>query len=99
MRELSTLGIMSLAATDRPFFRAAARWLAGWPPSPAYGYAKECSEHEELWQYGFTVGKMSAIIVPSQFLFAECDTSEDYRHVRERHYPAIQARDGAGSSR
>jgi choline kinase len=94
-----SLGIMSLAATDRPFFRAAARWLAGWPPSPAYGYAKERSEHEELWQYGFTVGKMSAIVVPSQFLFAECDTPEDYRHVCERHYPAIQARDGPGSSR
>ncbi len=95
--EGESLGIISLASTDRPFFRATARWLAGWPPSSAYGYAKERSEHEELWQYGFTVGQMSALIVPSHFLCAECDTPEDYRDVCERLYPAIQARDRAAA--
>ncbi len=95
--EGESLGIISLASTDRPFFRATARWLAGWPPSAAYGYAKERSEHEELWQYGFNVGRMTALVVPSQYLCAECDTPEDYRHVCEQLYPAIVSRDGAST--
>lgn len=97
--EGESLGIISLASSDRTFFRATARWLAGWPPSAAYGFAKEGSEHEELWQYGFTVGRMSALVVPAHHLCSECDTPEDYRHVCERLYPAIQARDEAAAHR
>ncbi len=88
-----SLGIIHVAPVDRGFFHATARWLAGWPPAKANGYAKERSEHEEAWQYGFTTERMGAVVVPGHFLCSECDTPEDYRRVREQIYPAILVRD------
>ena len=90
-----SLGSIHLGAPDRSLFRATARWLAGWPPAEAYGYAQAQSQHEEVWQYGFTMGAMGATIVPDHFLYSECDTPEDYRYVREELYPAITAKDQA----
>ena len=94
-----SLGVIHIDAPDRPFFRAGARWLAGWPPVQAYGYAKERSEHEELWQYGFTTDRMGAVVVPGHYLCSECDTPADYRYVYEELYPAILAQDEAGDER
>lgn len=94
-----SLGIIHVAPSDRAFLRAAAEWLAGWPPDlKAYGYAKERSEHEELWQYCFSARRMSISRPPADLLYSECDTPEDYQVIRDQLFPAILARE-AGAAR
>lgn len=88
-----SLGIIHIAPGDRELLRATAEWLTGWPPDRGYGFAKERSEHEEIWQYGFTAGWLSASVVPAGLLCSECDTPEDYRFVRDDLFPRILERD------
>ena len=88
-----SLGIIYIAPGDRQLLRDTVEWLAGWPPHRGYGFSKEMSEHEEIWQYGFTTRWMSAAVVPGDLLCSECDTPDDYRFVREELFPRILARD------
>ncbi len=91
-----SLGIIYVAPEDRRFVLALSEWLAGWPPHvTGYGYAKEMSEHEEVWQYAFTRGRMSAVVVPEDLILAECDTPDDYRHIVGELFPVILTRDDA----
>ena len=92
-----SLGMIHVAVGDRDLLRATAEWLAGWPPDRGYGFSKEMSEHEEIWQYGFTTSRMSAAVVPDDLLCSECDTPEDYRFVREDLFPRILVRDAASA--
>ncbi len=90
-----SLGIIHVAPSDRDFLRAAAEWLAGWPPDlKAYGWARERSEHEELWQYCFSARRMGVSRPPADLLYSECDTPKDYQLIRDRLFPAILAREG-----
>ena len=90
-----SLGIIHVAAEDREFVQETARWLTGWPDeSPAYGFAKSRSEHEELWQYCLTLQRMVAAQVPAGLQYAECDTAEDYAYIRNELFPAILAKEG-----
>jgi choline kinase len=90
-----SLGIIHVAAEDRQFVQEAARWLTGWPDaSPAYGFAKSRSEHEELWQYCLTLRRMVAAQVPAGLEYAECDTADDYAYIRNELFPAIVAKEG-----
>ena len=90
-----SLGIIHVAAEDREFVQETARWLTGWPDeSPAYGFAKSRSEHEELWQYCMTLRRMVAAQVPAGLEYAECDTADDYAYIRSELFPAIVAKDG-----
>jgi choline kinase len=90
-----SLGIIHVAAEDREFVQETARWLTGWPDeSPAYGFAKSRSEHEELWQYCMTLRRMVAAQVPAGLEYAECDTADDYAYIRNKLFPAIVAKDG-----
>ena len=88
-----SLGIIYIAPGDRELLRAIAEWLVGWPPDKGYGFSKEMSEHEEIWQYCFTTRRMSAAVVPGDLLCSECDTPDDYRFVRDELFPRILARD------
>ena len=92
-----SLGIIHIAPADRELLDATAEWLTGWPPQRGYGYSKEKSEHEEIWQYLFTLGRMSAAVVPGDLLASECDTPDDYRYVTEDLYPRILERDRQSS--
>jgi len=96
-----SLGIVYVAAPDRSFVQAAAEWLAGWPSDqPGYGYAKERSEHEEVWQYAFSLGRIGVESAADHLLLSECDTPEDYRRVLDELYPEIRRRDAeAGADR
>jgi choline kinase len=90
-----SLGIVHVAPEDRAFVEEAARWLTGWPDeSPAYGFAKARSEHEELWQYCLTLRRMVCAQVPSGLEYAECDTPDDYAYIRDDLFPAIVAKEG-----
>ena len=90
-----SLGIIHVAAEDREFVQETARWLTGWPDeSPAYGFARSRSEHEELWQYCMTLRRMVAAQVPAGLEYAECDTADDYAYIRNKLFPAIVAKDG-----
>jgi choline kinase len=90
-----SLGIIHVAVEDREFVEETARWLTGWPDkSPAYGFAKSRSEHEELWQYCLTLRRMVAAQVPAGLAYAECDTPADYAFIRNELFPAIVAKDG-----
>lgn len=88
-----SLGIIHIAPRERDLLRSTAEWLVGWPPRKGYGFSKEMSEHEEIWQYGFTTRRMSAAVVPGDLLCSECDTPDDYRFVRNELFPRILARD------
>ena len=90
-----SLGIIHVAAEDREFVQETARWLTGWPgESPAYGFAKSRSEHEELWQYCLTLRRMVAAQVPAGLEYADCDTADDYAYIRNELFPAIVAKEG-----
>ncbi|HEX6812626.1 MAG TPA: NTP transferase domain-containing protein [Planctomycetota bacterium] len=90
-----SLGVIYTAPQDLPFLRATSEWLAGWSPErKAYGYAKARSEHEEAWQYFFAARRMRIAQVSADLLYTECDTKEDYDHVRDALYPAILEHDG-----
>jgi choline kinase len=90
-----SLGIIHVAAEDREFVQGIARWLTGWPDeSPAYGFAKLQSEHEELWQYCLTLRRMVSAQVPAGLAYAECDTADDYAYIRNELFPAIVAKEG-----
>lgn len=94
-----SLGIIFLAANDAIYCRSLLRWLVGGPPYVnGFGYSGAMSEHEEVWQYLFTLGKMLMGQVPRELLFAECDTPEDYEYIRKEVFPAILERD-CGESR
>jgi len=90
-----SLGIIHVAVEDREFVQGIARWLTGWPDeSPAYGFAKLQSEHEELWQYCLTLRRMVSAQVPAGLAYAECDTADDYAYIRNELFPAIVAKEG-----
>jgi choline kinase len=90
-----SLGVIHVSPDDHELVKSTAEWLVGWPDDgrPAYGFAKSRSEHEEIWQYCFTLRRMAAAEVSPDLLFAECDTVGDYAHIRESLYPSILARD------
>jgi choline kinase len=91
-----SLGIIYIAPEDRGFVFAMSQWLAGWPPEvTGYGYSKQMSEHEEVWQYAFTRGRMNAMVVPEDLMLAECDTPDDYRYIVDELFPLILGRDDA----
>lgn len=91
-----SVGVIRVAKADIALLRALARWLVGMPPQlPAFGFARQLSEHEEIWQYFCALGKMTACILPSGMAFAECDTNADYQHILETVLPAIRERDSA----
>jgi choline kinase len=90
-----SLGVIHVSPDDHELVESTAEWLVGWSDDgrPAYGFAKSRSEHEELWQYCFTLRRMAAAEVSPDLLFAECDTADDYAHIRDSLYPSIIARD------
>jgi choline kinase len=91
-----SLGIIYIAPEDRRFVLAMSKWLAGWPPEvTGYGYSKELSEHEEVWQYAFARDRMTAMVLPEDLILAECDTPDDYRHIVGELFPVILSRDDA----
>ena len=92
-----SLGVIHIDAKDLGLLRDSTEWLSGWPPEhKAYGFAKDRSEHEEIWQYLINLGRLSASRIPNDLLFSECDTQEDYARVVDTVFPAIIAKDAAG---
>ena len=95
-----SLGVIHVAAPERELLRTTAEWLTGWPPDqPAFGYSKSRSEHEEVWQYFFSMTRMAVVPTPEGALFSECDTPDDYRFVTAELYRSILERDRAAQGR
>lgn len=89
-----SVGLIAVAASDLPLLRAVATWLVGRPPAdPAFGFSKERSEHEEVWQYFCTIGRIGVAPLSPHDIFAECDTPADYRHILDVILPEIRRRD------
>lgn len=89
-----SLGLILLDAAAVTAVAEVAAWIVGDPPaSRPYGFSGRLSEHEEVWQYLFTLGRLPVARLPAALLFSECDVPEDYRHVQEFLYPAIVERD------
>ena len=103
MRDLQclgeALGIIHIARADRELLEQGLLWAAGWPPEHTpRGYAKERSEHEELWQFLCSLGRMRASSAPRDLLFSECDSAEDYQAILTHTYPAVLSRDTLSST-
>jgi choline kinase len=89
-----SLGMIYLNAYDLRYCRDLIRWIAGCPPEvKGFGYSGALSEHEEVWQYLFNLGRLAVQSLDGDLLFAECDTAEDYQHIRETVFPAIEKQD------
>ncbi|MGA8429770.1 MAG: NTP transferase domain-containing protein [Candidatus Sulfotelmatobacter sp.] len=94
-----SVGIISLKRHDVRYCRDLIYWLSGSPPhATGYGYSGVMSEHEEICQYLFSLRRLGVQQIPEHFLFAECDTTEDYDHICKAVFPAIQSRDGQFSA-
>jgi choline kinase len=79
-----SLGIILIGGSDLEKTYQVACWLCGNPldaKTKAFGYAKERSEHEEIWQYLFNLKCLQVIEVPKQTLFSECDNRDDYQNI------------------
>ncbi|KDN81924.1 Sden_1164 family protein [Kitasatospora cheerisanensis] len=88
---------LGLIVLDGPEVRLAAevvQWIVGDPPQVRpYGYGGRRSEHEEVWQYLFTLGRLPVARIDGNLLFSECDFPEDLAHIQQELYPAIRERD------
>jgi hypothetical protein len=88
---------------DAPELRLAdqvVRWIVGDPPRlRPHGYGGRRSEHEEVWQYLFTLRRLPVAVFDGSLLFSECDFPADLEHIRNDLYPAIIARDGSERTR
>ncbi|MFF4167123.1 Sden_1164 family protein [Streptomyces sp. NPDC001741] len=89
-----SLGLILLDAAETMSVTELTRWAVGDPPRQRpYGYGGRLSEHEEMWQYLFTLGRLQVSRVSKDLLFSECDFPEDHAYVREELFPAITRRD------
>ncbi|KOT31434.1 hypothetical protein ADK41_31015 [Streptomyces caelestis] len=89
-----SLGLILLDAADTVSVTELTLWAVGSPPRlRPYGYGGRLSEHEEMWQYLFALGRLQVSRVPGDLLFSECDFPEDHVFVREELFPAIMRRD------
>jgi choline kinase len=94
-----SLGIIKLISKDLPTLLSLTTWLAGSPlGSRAFGYSKQRSEHEEIWQYLFNLNRLAVDAVPADIIFSECDNSEDLAYIQEVVLPAIVDSDEIHSS-
>ncbi|MER8235559.1 Sden_1164 family protein [Streptomyces sp. NPDC094049] len=95
-----SLGLILLDARGVASAADVTRWIVGSPPDVRpYGFGARLSEHEEVWQYLFTLGRLPVSQVPGSLLFSECDFPADYRHVQDFLFPAILERDAMTSVR
>jgi len=89
-----SLGLIYLAPPEQRYCRELIRWLAGEPPNSAgFGFSGVSSEHEELWQYLFSLRRLGIGVVPGTLMYAECDTPDDYERIRSDVFPTIIQRD------
>ena len=89
-----SLGIIKLISKDLPTLLSLTTWLAGSPTeSRAFGYSKQRSEHEEIWQYLFNLHLLAVDGVPADIVFSECDNSEDVAFIQEFVLPKILCND------
>ncbi len=89
-----SLGIIKLLSKDLPMLLNLTTWLAGSPSdSRAFGYSKQRSEHEEIWQYLFNLGRLAVTSVLPDIIFSECDTLEDVIFIQETVLPGIVEND------
>jgi choline kinase len=89
-----SLGLIVLEAPDVLLAADVVHWIVGRPPaSPPYGYSARLSEHEEVWQYLFTLQRLPIAVVAGTLLFSECDFPEDLDAIRKHLYPSILERD------
>jgi choline kinase len=94
-----SLGMIKLISKDLPMLFSLTTWLAGSPTeSRAFGYSKQRSEHEEIWQYLFNLDRLAVDAVPADIVFSECDNSEDVAFIQEVVLPKIVANDEIYSS-
>lgn len=85
-----SLGIIKLISKDLPTLLSLGIWLAGCPAgSRAFGYSKQRSEHEEIWQYLFNLDRLAVEAVPADIVFSECDNSEDLSFIQRVVLPRI----------
>ncbi|GAQ51304.1 Sden_1164 family protein [Streptomyces acidiscabies] len=85
-----SLGLIALDASTAKLAAEITEWIVGDPPERRpYGYSGRLSEHEEVWQYLFTLGLLELTEFPGSLLFSECDFPEDYRAIREGLFPQI----------
>jgi choline kinase len=90
-----SIGIIYIDLGSTGYCRDLIYWIAGFPPQvKGFGYSGVKSEHEEVWQYLFNLGRLNVRQLSGNLLFAECDTPNDYKHIRENIFPAIRERDG-----
>jgi len=89
-----SLGLISLDAPTARLTTEITEWIVGDPPRRRpYGYSGRLSEHEEVWQYLFSLGRLELTEFPGSLLFSECDFPEDYRTIREELFPRIARAD------
>jgi len=94
-----SVGIIRVGASDVELLCSVTSWLVGRPPAnPGYGFSKQLSEHEEIWQYFCTIGRMSICRLPAAMAFSECDTKVDYQHIVANVLPRIREREGIACS-
>ncbi|WLQ32826.1 Sden_1164 family protein [Streptomyces castrisilvae] len=95
-----SLGLILLDAAGTVSAADVTRWIVGEPPAVRpYGFGGRLSEHEEVWQYLFTLGRLPAAQLPGSLLFSECDFPADYQHVQDVLFPAILERDAMAFTR
>jgi|OM-RGC.v1.007438300 choline kinase len=89
-----SLGIIKLCPDDLPLLHSLTTWLCGSPSNPkAFGYARQKSEHEEIWQYFFNLERLIVVSVAKDLVFSECDSLEDREHINEVVLPKILVND------
>lgn len=71
-------GIVRVEKNDIKLALELGKWITGYGQSKAYGFSKTASEHEELWQYFFTLKKMKVALMSDEETYFECDTREDF---------------------
>jgi choline kinase len=90
-----SLGLILLEAPELQLADQVVRWIVGDPPRlRSHGYGGRRSEHEEVWQYLFTLRRLPAAVLDGSLLFSECDFPADLEYIRDDLYPAITERDG-----
>ncbi|PZT77248.1 MULTISPECIES: Sden_1164 family protein [unclassified Streptomyces] len=95
-----SLGLILLDAAGTVAAADVTRWIVGEPPAVRpYGFGGRLSEHEEVWQYLFTLGRLPAAQLPGSLLFSECDFPADYQYVQDVLFPAILERDAMAFTR
>lgn len=91
-----SVGMIYLAPGDERLVTALIRWLAGDPHAArSSGGTGQSTEHEDVWQYMFSLRRLQVARLPGDLLFAECDSPHDYDHIRSTVFPAILQGDQA----